>query len=281
MPVYSSAQVGCCADGDIKRVVIHEAQLTDVDVANLYEPNCGKHLHGYYVEVTEPPAHVTTGGTGEVDGCTDWECYTLYFFTVVLFLIALMCCCVLGYIHHEKAPMVDLAPDAMPSTAAPAMDTEMQFDVREGARPQPEPEPEPEPPSAPARIRPPSLKEVGRRVQAQNTAVRAMAEPRRPPPSLPSLKPPPLEAMAPPPRRPPPPQRPTQAALSPRRSRGGLPDLEETEVTLGASVRGMAGAFNEGQAPGASLHEMKDAGGSIRVRTKSPARQKMRRTDLT
>ena len=92
MPVYSSAQVGCCADGDIKRVVIHEAQLTDVDVANLYEPNCGKHLHGYYVEVTEPPAHVTTGGTGEVDGCTDWECYTLYFFTVVLFLIALMCC---------------------------------------------------------------------------------------------------------------------------------------------------------------------------------------------
>ena len=52
-----------------------------------------------------------------------------------------------------------------------------------------------------------------------------------------------------------------------------MPDLEETSTEHKANIRGLAAAFDQGQAPGASLHELKQAGADkLTIRTTSPQR---------
>eukprot|EP01043_Picozoa_sp_COSAG02_P028551 COSAG02_NODE_1734_length_11163_cov_43.814262_10_plen_1591_part_01 len=172
--------------GDISRIVLHEQALGENDVFELYEPHCGKHLHGYYVESTIPPLDDTTGGGGAIydaDAC-DGECVTAKYLTILMMGMACPCCLFFAFFFYEKTPMLDVAPEMMPTMGgdnpAPqtaARDTDAfemdSFSTESTRKPPPDLAPEEtgleSEPSAeatsPARTRPPSLAQVGRNVR--------------------------------------------------------------------------------------------------------------------
>jgi hypothetical protein len=293
--------------GDIARFVIHEQSLDPADVANLYEPHCGKHLHGYYVESTLPPLHETTGGEGLVydpDVC-DGYCETFMALTMLMLMVACCCCAVLGFVMWpKKAPLLDVSPEMMPTIgmgdpdpgrgSGAGMDLEMTMAEParlEAALPAPryqsnpsledlrdEPEPEPEPVEAatsPPRTRPPSLAQVGANVRNAQRATRSTTPDRSAGLSAPKRTPPARTAT--PPRRAAPSLDSLGGAgvsanrLSPGRRRDvRMPDLEETEHST--SVSGFRAAFEQGQAPGASMEELRQSGRKVTTRAASPRR---------
>lgn len=189
--------------------------------------------------------------------------------------------------------MLDVAPEMMPTvggddpasrdTDAFEMDSFSTASTRKppalaDLAPQPQLDPEPSAEAtSPARTRPPSLAQVGRNVRnaqrltrsatpersdnndaapARELPKRTTTPPRRPAPSLESIA---TSTTGP-------------SRLSPARRRDTRPpDLEQTE--LKADISGMRRAFEQGQAPGASLHELRQTGASsFTIRTASPQR---------
>jgi hypothetical protein len=115
--------------GTLRRFVLHDATLSSSQVMDLYSAECGKHLHGYYVEYAhKPPAHHAVGGmqssTSEQDDCPA-ECWANRAATVLFLAIALICCCLLGYVFYEKPPKVDVPADAFASSTSGFNDMEM------------------------------------------------------------------------------------------------------------------------------------------------------------
>jgi hypothetical protein len=286
--------------GDISRIVLHEQALEETNVFELYEPHCGKHLHGYYVESTLPPLEAATGGGGatyDPDAC-DGECVMAKYLTILMLGMACPCCLFFAFFFYEKPPMLDVAPEMMPTVGgddfaprtAPRDTDAFEMDSIATAPPrkppalaafapevEPEPELEPEPSAgatSPARTRPPSLAQVGRNVRNAQRLTRA-ATPERSDDAA-SVRALPKRTTTPP-RRPAPSLETIAASttgpsrLSPARRRDTrLPDMEETEVK--ADMAGLRRAFEQGQAPGASLHELRQTGASFKIRGASPQR---------
>ena len=264
--------------GDISRIVLHEAGLTAAHVADLYEPNCGKHLHGYYVESTLPPQHIVVGGAGllyDPELC-EGECFMAKALTIIMLGGACVCCGVFAFIFYEKPPaMIDISPEMMPtmdggSGGGMQMD-DLDYNARNSTRgvsPARQAPPvlselrdlDREDPS-PARRAAPSLDSAGARSNTPERAPARVAPPRGA--ASPARRAAPsLETIA------------TAQGLSPARRRPtGLPDLEETEVNHRASVKSFGAAFEQGHAPGGSLEELKANGFTVRTRSKSPARR--------
>ena len=274
--------------GDVSRIVLHEEQLLAANVFELYEPHCGKHLHGYYVESTLPPLVQATGGGGGIydpDACED-ECAMAKYLTMLMLGMACPCCIFFAFFFYEKPPMLDVAPEMMPTMGGGDSDN-FELDMVTTAPPRKAPPPSlaalaPTAPAAtsPARSRPPSLREVGQNVRSAQRVTRALT-PERGGDVAQALPAPPQRTTAPPRRAAPSLESiaastgaPSRQGLSPARRRDTrMPDLEETSTEHKANIRGLAAAFDQGQAPGASLHELKQAGADkLTIRTTSPQR---------